>query len=166
MSKVLFISEDYLKRNTTIDENVDVKLILPTLIDTQENDLIKAIGESLYNDLVNKINTSTTTAADDLLIERYIPPYLVAATLFNLITAMTFKFTNKSISLKSSENTQTLDAQRYQRLADKYAHRMFRYRKQLQMYICNHTADFQKFCKEECWEIMPDFKNIYTSLNL
>ena len=33
---VLFISEQYVKNTTLIDENVDVKLILPSIKDCQE----------------------------------------------------------------------------------------------------------------------------------
>ena len=35
MATALFISEDYVKQQSIIDENVDVKLIRPTIIDCQ-----------------------------------------------------------------------------------------------------------------------------------
>ena len=44
MANVLFISESYLKSSTNIDENVDVKEIVPAIVDAQEMHLLPVLG--------------------------------------------------------------------------------------------------------------------------
>ena len=77
MAEVLFISEDYIKSNTIIDENVDVKLLLPTVLDVQNLELHTCIGTGLYDDLKTKIAGNTTNADEDTLIKSYIAPMLL-----------------------------------------------------------------------------------------
>ena len=48
---VLFISEQYVKNTTLIDENVDVRLILPSIKDCQELRIHPILGTPLYEDL-------------------------------------------------------------------------------------------------------------------
>jgi len=51
---VLFISETYVKNNTLIDENVDMRLILPSIKDAQELRIHPILGTPLYDDLKAK----------------------------------------------------------------------------------------------------------------
>ena len=45
---VLFVSETYIKNNSVIDENVDMRLILPAIRDAQELRIHPILGTPLY----------------------------------------------------------------------------------------------------------------------
>ena len=50
MSRVLFISESYVKDNTVLDENVDAKLLRNVIEDVQRIKFEQYLGTDLYND--------------------------------------------------------------------------------------------------------------------
>ena len=55
MANVLFISEAYLKNNTLIDDNVDQRLLLPSIKVSQDMRLHPILGTPFYEDLNNFI---------------------------------------------------------------------------------------------------------------
>jgi len=66
---VLFISETYVKNNSVIDENVDVRLILPSIRDAQELRMHPILGTPFYNDLRDKIAAGTLNADEINLLD-------------------------------------------------------------------------------------------------
>ena len=71
---VLFISETYVKNNTLIDENVDMRLILPSIKDAQELRIHPILGTPLYDDLKAKITAGTLNADEVTLLDDYVAP--------------------------------------------------------------------------------------------
>ena len=71
---VLFISEQYVKNTTLIDENVDMRLILPSIKDCQELRIHPILGTPFYEDLKLKIatNPSGLNANEINLLDTYI----------------------------------------------------------------------------------------------
>ena len=59
MANVLFISEAYLKNNTLIDDNVDQRIILPSIKNAQNMRLHPILGTPFYEDLKAKIVAGT-----------------------------------------------------------------------------------------------------------
>ena len=73
---VLFISEQYVKNTTLIDENVSVKLILPSIKDCQELRIHPILGTPFYEDLKTKITAGTLNSDEVNLLDTYILPQL------------------------------------------------------------------------------------------
>ena len=117
---VLFISENYVKNNSLIDENVDVRLILPSIRDSQELRIHPILGTPLYEDLKTKISGGTLTADDITLLDNYIAPSMLQWTMYECSASMLFKYRNKSVATKSSENSQPIDFQNLQFLRDEW----------------------------------------------
>ena len=103
---VLFISEAYVKNTTLIDPNVDMRLILPSIRDCQELRIHPILGTPLYNDLKAKITAGTLNADETNLLDNYIAPAMGQWTLYECSASMLFKYRNKSVATKSSENSQ------------------------------------------------------------
>ena len=108
---VLFISEQYVKNNTLIDENVDVRLILPAIRDCQELRIHPILGTPFYEDLKTKIAAGTLNSDEINLLDNYIAPAMAQATVYECSTSMLFKYRNKSVATKSSENSTPIDYQ-------------------------------------------------------
>ena len=115
---VLFISETYVKNNTIIDENVDMRLILPSILDAQELRIHPICGTPLYEDLKAKITAGTLNADEVTLLDDFIAPCMAQWTLYECSVSMLFKYRNKTIGTKSSENSQPIDYQEFQFLRD------------------------------------------------
>jgi len=145
MAEVLFISEDYVKRNSSIDENIDVKLIQPTILDVQRIKLEPVLGTKLYEGLKGRVETSTTTSDDDTLIEDYVAPALLKWVLFDLTTHLLYRYRNKNVSKKNSENSQPVDYTEYRNLLDFYQHKAEWYEERLIRYLCANDNLFPEY---------------------
>jgi hypothetical protein len=115
MATVIFISEETLKQESIISENVDPKLLVPTIKEAQNVYLLPILGTSLYNQLVTQVSSNTVSAANVTLLDTYITPTLVKYCVYESILPLSFKFQNKNIATKNSEfsNQASLDDLRY-----------------------------------------------------
>lgn len=66
MANVLFISESYLKNNSLIDDNVDQRIILPSIITAQDMRSHPILGTPLYdeNDRIYKVTMAFRRAVN------------------------------------------------------------------------------------------------------
>lgn len=107
--KVLLISENMLKTQTIINENVDGKEMTNIIYNTQETNLSEIIGEKLLRKIQNLIATSELIDEENIdykcLLDNYIVDYLLNKTLSNLIIPIQFKIRNKGIMRTSDEKS-------------------------------------------------------------
>lgn len=162
MANALFISEDYVKRNSVIDENADVKLILPSIKDAQDMFLHPCLGTQLYNGLKNRIVAGTTTADEDTLISDFIAPMLVKYVQLELVDNLLIRFRNKNVSKKNSDNSQPLGYAEYQNQLDRYTHKAQWFKQRLIDYLCANNDLFPEYnTAENSNDLLPE-SNAYT----
>jgi radical SAM superfamily enzyme YgiQ (UPF0313 family) len=162
---VLFISENYVKNNSLIDENVDVRLILPSIRDSQELRIHPILGTPLYEDLKTKISGGTLTADDITLLDNYIAPSMLQWTMYECSASMLFKYRNKSVGTKSSENSQPIDFQDLQFLRDEWKNKAEERDKRLINYLCENDNLYPKY-KEDSDDLYPKKTAYQTSFYL
>ena len=128
---VYLISVSYLKDNTPINENLDDKLLKSAIKEAQEIYIRDVIGSGIYDELQDQAFNSTLTADNTTLLDSYIAPCLKYYSLTESMLPMTFKFMNKSVATRNSENATpvsidelTLIEQRYRDKAEYYADRL------------------------------------------
>ena len=102
---VLFISENKLKKSTTINGNVDVELLRPYMKVAQDIHIHPKLGTDLYNKLQSDISGSSLTGNYQTLVEDYIQDALVHWTLYECIPFLGYKIMNKNIVRKTSEQS-------------------------------------------------------------
>jgi len=132
--KGLFVSEDYIKQNTPINDNVDLKMLKSAIIEAQELHLLESIGTSLYNDLDAKIVAGTIAGNDLILMKTYIRPMLKYWVMVEGAPMLLFKFTNKAVSTSTSDNSSPVQYEdmkytvnQFKAKAEVYTERMVRY---------------------------------------
>jgi len=103
---VLFISEKYIKDNSYIDNNVEDKLITPLIILAQDKHILPIIGTSLWNDLISQITASSVSTDYQDLLNNYLQKATLWWTLAEAVLPLSYKFTNKNVMQKSSDNSQ------------------------------------------------------------
>ena len=128
---VYFISTSYLKTNSTINENVDDKLLKSAIKEAQEIYIRDIIGSGLYDELQTQAFAGTLTANNTTLLDSYIAPCLKYYTITESMLPMTFKLMNKSVATRQAENATaitidelTLIEQRFRDKAEYYANRL------------------------------------------
>jgi hypothetical protein len=101
---VIFISEQALKDNSIINENVDMKVLLPVIKLAQEKFMLPILGTGLYNEVKNQVSASNVSVLNKTLLDDYIQPALIWWIMAEAPMPLTYKFMNKSVATRSSEN--------------------------------------------------------------
>lgn len=142
----LFISEYYIKNNSEIDDNVDVKLLLPTVVYCQRQYIKNTIGSPLYDAIEAEIvSTPAGTIATPsylTLVDTYIAPALLAWVMKEAQVPLTYKFRNKSVAKNNSDFSQPIDFTEHKYVKDYYEPRAILYTKDLENFLCANSADY------------------------
>lgn len=115
----LFITEQFIKDNTLIDGNVDMKYITVTIADAQRMHILPILGTGLYNEIDAQIVANTLSVANTTLLNDYVQDALKYWVIFEGIDLFTYHITNKNISTKSSDNSQPIQQIDVIRLMDR-----------------------------------------------
>lgn len=137
-----FITEEKLKANSLINENVDDKLIKPLLTTCQDIYIHPIIGTGLYNELKTQIAASGVTALNQTLLEDYIQPTLIWYIMSEAPIAMTYQFRNKGVMKRNSENSNSADIDELISISNKYKYNAEFYAKRLSDYLCANSMDY------------------------
>lgn len=142
MTNILFISEKYVKENSSLNDNMFGKNLLPAMREAQDCYLQQIIGSSLYDKITQLINDGTIADDENALykdlLDNQIRPYLLYQTLVQLLPVINAKLVNFGTSQSNDEHLVNLSqgdvvvlTGHYQNMADFYCRR-------LQEYIINH----------------------------
>lgn len=140
-----FISEEKLKQNSLINENVDDKIIRPLLIMVQDMYIQPAIGSGLYNELINQIDNSTLTAANTTLITDYIQSSVIWWIMAEAPMSMTYKFRNKGVQTQNSDNSSPASIEDLISVADNYKYKAEWYTKRLSNFLYANSTTYPLF---------------------
>lgn len=154
MANVLFISEETLKQNSIISENVDPKLFRMSITDAQELYMLPILGTNLYNDLVTSVSgfsVSGTPISEpyQILLDTYIKPTLVKYSLFRMILSLSYKFQNKNIGSKSSEFSQQISYGDMTKLKEQFLNDAETYAERLSRFLLANNATYPKYLTQE-----------------
>jgi hypothetical protein len=152
-----FIDIAVLKDQSVVNENLDSKLLIPTLIAVQDVYLYGILGKNLYNELITQINAESVTALNTTLLTDYIQPYLINKVLSQCVIDINYKFKNKALMVGSSDNAQPLDNSGMSLIQVKYANFAESYRGKLVDYLVENSTDYPLF---KCVKNYSEIPNI------
>ena len=104
-AQVLFLSEQTLKQRSVLQDNVDMKIVTPTIIEVQEFYILPILGTSLYNELKSQIAAGTVSNANKNLIDNYITNTMIWYMQVELPLAMNYKYFNKAVGVQNVYRT-------------------------------------------------------------
>lgn len=137
-----FISPAEIKASTYIDENVDDKLITPSIDIAQSLYMLPHLGTGLFDELKTQIGAGNLTALNTTLLGTYIVPAMKYWTLYELVSPMTYKFTNKSVVKKSSENSEPITFTEVTALRDEFKNKAEWLTERLKKYLLENQTDY------------------------
>jgi response regulator of citrate/malate metabolism len=135
MAQVYFISADKLKEDTVISENTDNKLIAPTILMVQDIYIQNILGTSLYNELKAQIQSNSVSALNQTLLNEYLQNAIKYYCMAELCLPLTYKFMNKSIVTKNSENSTVASPQQLSQIKNYYLNHAEWYAKRIVKYL-------------------------------
>jgi hypothetical protein len=125
MSKnILMISEQSFKDYTVASNNIDLKNLTQIIKMTQDRYIHTLCGSALYNKILDLIDTGAIVDAGNAIYKNVLDNYLTD-TLFNYVLAelpmaMQFKYVNKGVLKRTSENTEQPSFKELQSIGEYY----------------------------------------------
>lgn len=129
-----FITPTQIKATAYIDENTDDKYLINATRIAQDLYILPIVGSGVFDELKTQIDANTVSSDNDILLKDYIQHALTFYTLYELVEPLSFKFTNKAILRKTSENSQPISTEeinqlkeKFRNIAEFYANRIVRF---------------------------------------
>jgi hypothetical protein len=142
---VYFVSVTYLKDNTPLNENLDDKLLKSSIKEAQEIYIRDVIGSGIYDELQDQAYNGTLTADNTTLLDSYIAPCLKYYTLTESMLPMTFKFMNKSVATRNSENATAITPQELSLIEQRYRDKAEYYAERLRDFLKENPTIYPKY---------------------
>jgi hypothetical protein len=142
---VYFISTTYLIDNSPLNENLDPKLLKSSIKEAQEIYIRDVIGSGIYNELQDQAYNGTLTADNTTLLDSYIAPCLKYYTLTESMLPLTFKFMNKSVASRNSENATPISTSELTMIEQRYRDKAEYYAERLRDYLKENPNKYPKF---------------------
>lgn len=141
MATVLFISEQTIKENTILDENVDATVLRQLILDAQEEKILPVLGTALYEDIKDRIDAGTLNAAYTTLLDDYISKALKYWVLADATDILTYKYRDKGVLRQHGEKTLVIDVSEVRRLVAKWENKAELHTDRLIRYVKENAVD-------------------------
>ena len=114
MSTVLLVSETKVKAFSTLNQNLDMSLLVSCIYMAQElglQTLIGTLGYDYYMNLVKSVQLSggTMSQADRIMLDEYIAPYLIHRAYFEAMPEIFARKSNKAIVIGQTDQGASVD---------------------------------------------------------
>lgn len=155
MNKVLLCSEDYIKSNSALNDNLFGKYLTPVIREAQELNLQIYLGECLYERIIGMVAdgsiTASTNEAYKALLDDYVQPYLLYQVQANIIPTINVKLGNIGSVISNDEHISTLSQANIDLVQSDFQHKADFYAQRMLNFILNHSSEFnlnECACKE------------------
>ena len=146
MSKIYLVSCDYLKENTTINNNVDNNLLNNSIWEAQSMHIQQITGTELYNKIIGLVENNQIGLAVNVkyksLLDNYIRPAIVYWAWYESITYIAFKVVNKGIELQNSDYSNNTSIDQMEYLRDEIRNKAEFYSQRLTDFMYQNRSDY------------------------
>ena len=166
MIGVYLISEDILKSETILNDNVGAEYFSSAIETAQEIYLQQLIGTSLLNDLCEKVRDNRLTADDKVLLDDYIIPFLKFKVLCEVTLPIAFKYRNAGVVQTNNEYVYNSGLKDAQQLATYYDQRANFFAIRLTNWLCANSTKFPAYHNTTTGGLKSDGDSYNTSIYL
>ncbi len=164
MATALFISEDFLKDNTQVSKNVDVKYIREAILWAQDSEIQTVLGTTFYEELKTDVISNTLTGVNKALMDDYILPCLKHYVTAECVAMAHYKITNKGLQIQNSEQSQPAFKSEVDFLIEKEKNKAQFYQQRLINYLCEFEVQFPSYANPDSGvHIIQPSRNAYTT---
>ena len=148
MATTYFCTERYLKDNTTISNNCDVKDVLINVRPVADMYSRSVLGTFFYNDLLTKYNNQTLSA-DETTLVGFIQPAIAWKAASESIISLSYQLKNKGIQTQSGDFSSNAEYKEIMFLVHHYSDRGDFYLQRLYDYLYTNKALFPVFLDDD-----------------
>tara|TARA_R110000850_G_scaffold5554_1_gene22769 strand:+ start:6813 stop:7379 length:567 start_codon:yes stop_codon:yes gene_type:complete len=145
MNLILLTTTQRVKDNSSIQNNVDDKLIAPYIKKAQFTHIHQLLGTKLYEKVLSDVETGTLTGNYKILVDRYVTPCLIEWTVYEVMPFISLKLDNKSISKGKSDYSDAGDLNDLKYLRQTVRDLALFYNQRIIDYLKTNTSLFQEY---------------------
>ena len=142
MTRVLLISEDYIKTESILNDNCYGKFLLPAIREAQDIYLSQIIGQNLLDELYFRVLNNQISGDYKTLLEDYIQPFLLYQVQSNIVPTLNVKLANIGTVLTQDEHIVNLSKTDVDNLKQNIQYRADFYCRRLQEYLLQNREIF------------------------
>jgi len=153
-----FVTENYIKVNTPITANVDIKEVLPLIKGAADMFTQHTLGTHFYQDLLTKYNAQTLSPDEETLVD-LMQPSIAWRACADAVIELSYQLKNKGIQTQSGDNSNNGEAKMVQFMNRHYAQKAEFYEQMMWKYLVKNKALYPEFtshlnhnstCLEHC----------------
>lgn len=142
MTNILLISEDKIKTESALSDNVWGKYLMPAIREAQEINLSQVIGQNLLDEIYYKVLNNQISGDYKTLLEDYIQPYLLYQVQANIVPTLNVKLANIGTVLTQDEHIVNLSKTDVDNLKQNIQYKADFYCRRLQEYLLQNRETF------------------------
>lgn len=139
-----FVSENWLKANTAVTQNVDYQDIKPFLLPAQEQLIKSRIGKSLYDRLLEAI-TNQDWNNDELELIKLIRPAVCYYTVYIALPFLQSKIRRNGIVKNADQYIQTISQQEMMNLRSEFSQMAGFYMEKVEEWLCLYSSRYPQY---------------------
>ena len=149
MANVLFISENWLKDNTPLTQNIDIQELYPFFIVAQDIWVQDKVGSKLYDRLKDGV-TNNNLNSDEITLIQLLRPSLAYYIAFEALPFLAVKIRNIGV-VETADNKQK-NAERADRkeLRQEILNKAEYYMERVNDYLCHNGKLFPEYVQPNC----------------
>jgi len=165
MTTTLLISEAKVRAFSDINESVDDSLMVNAIREAQDIVMQPIMGTKLYNALIEKIDNNSLSGSYQILVDDYIQPALVYASLYNITENVYVRTRNNGLLTPTGgENSVNVDKNMYDTKRQSIFNKQQFYSDQLSRYLNEKYNLFPELGENtELYQFIPDYASQYRS---
>lgn len=152
---VFFISEEYLKTNTAINENVDSGELRYCILTAQNINIQETLGQELYEKIIFDVSANTIANQYKFLLDKYIVPSTVAWAYYHGLDNFFVKWVNVGLVQNRNEQGSAVDIRTFKYLKDSARSTAEFYDQNTRRYLCAKSNLFPEYNVVKIEKIQP-----------
>jgi hypothetical protein len=156
MTEVFFISEDYLKTNTSISENIDSGELRFCILTAQNINVQETLGQPLYEEIQLQVSGNTLTPDNRFLLDKYIVPATTQWAFYHGLDNFFVKWVNVGLVQNRNEQGSNIDIRTFKYLKDNARSTAEFYDQNMRRWLCAKSNLYPKYNVVDIGKIMPE----------
>ena len=142
MENVLLVSEQRMKQWTSLDNNIRIDVLTPSILQAQDLYIQDTLGTPFYNRLKEGVKNNDLNADEQSFLTDYVGTTLMQYALYLILPHLKYKFVEKGILNGSSEETDSTNLEELK-------------------YLRETALDTAQFYDERMREFLKDYPNLF-----
>ena len=162
MAKALLISRQDAIRFTNMNGNIDTDKFIQYVSIAQDIHIQSMLGTKLLEKLQAEIIAGTLANPYKDLLEIYIKPALIHASMLEFLPFSAVTIANKGVYKHGAENSETVSKEEIDFLVEKQRQTFMHYKERCVSYICDNNTDFPEFNTNTGSDMSPNESTNFT----